>query len=246
MAHVPPLTKHFFFMNLSDVQCEITLEYQKVVKQLFLKGKTDPVNPGDLLRAFRTRFPQFARNEQHDAQEALLLLIDVFEESLGKQFIQELFNGEETQVTTWKSGSSRVENKFTTMVMDVSEPCHLLDLIKDQLVPVNLEGYVDSEGASHSATVERKVTRWPNFTSFSFSMYDHKFPIEIPFEFEGLKAFACIMHQGHQNGGHYALLVRRYDKWYVKDDGSVIEIPDISILKGEFYMAFYRPTNSLI
>lgn len=233
-------------MNLSDVQCEITLEYQKVVKQLFLKGKTDPVNPGDLLRAFRTRFPQFARNEQHDAQEALLLLIDVFEESLGKQFIQELFNGEETQVTTWKSGSSRVENKFTTMVMDVSEPCHLLDLIKDQLVPVNLEGYVDSEGASHSATVERKVTRWPNFTSFSFSMYDHKFPIEIPFEFEGLKAFACIMHQGHQNGGHYALLVRRYDKWYVKDDGSVIEIPDISILKGEFYMAFYRPTNSLI
>jgi uncharacterized UBP type Zn finger protein len=246
LAHVPPLTKHLFFTNLSDVRCEITLEYQKVVRQLFLKDKTDPVNPKDLLGAFRARFPQFARNQQHDAQEALLLLIDVFEESLGKQFIQGLFNGEETQVTTWKGGSSKVENKFTTMVMDVSEPCHLRDLIKDHFVPVHLEGYIDSEGASHSATVERKVTRWPNFTSFSFSMYDHKFPIEIPFEFEGLKAFACIMHQGHQGGGHYALLVRRYDKWYVKDDGSVIEIPDISILKGEFYMAFYRPINSLI
>jgi ubiquitin C-terminal hydrolase len=76
-------------------------------------------------------------------------------------------------------------------------------------------------------------------------MYDYKFPIELSMDFKGLKLFACILHQGHRNGGHYALLVRRYDKWYVKDDASVNEIPNIETMKGEFYMAFYRPTNSL-
>jgi ubiquitin C-terminal hydrolase len=245
LAHVPPLTKHFFFTDLSTLQCDITREYQKVVKQLFIKGKSDPVSPSDLLGAFRLRFPQFARNQQHDAQEAVLLLIDVFEESLGKEFIQGLFNGEEIQTTTWKNGSSEIKNQFTTMLMDVTEPCHLRDLLEERLTPVSLEDYVDNEGATHHAIVTRKVSRWPSFTSFSFSMYDHKFPIEIPFEFEGLKVFACILHQGHQNGGHYALLVRRYDKWYVKDDGSVNEIPNIETLKGDFYMAFYRPVNSL-
>ena len=245
LAHVPPLTKHFFFTDLSGLHCDITREYQNVVKQLFVKGRTDPVSPSDLLGAFRVRFPQFVRNQQHDAQEAVLLLIDVFEESLGKDFIQGLFNGEETQLTTWRTGSSEVKNQFTTMLMDVSEPCHLRDLLSDREIPTSLEDYTDTDGNVHKATVSRKVTKWPDFTSFSFSMYEHKFPIEIPFEFKGLKVFACILHQGHQNGGHYALLVRRYDKWYIKDDGSVHEIPNIEILRGDFYMAFYRPLNSL-
>jgi hypothetical protein len=76
-------------------------------------------------------------------------------------------------------------------------------------------------------------------------MYDYKFPIELPFEFEGRKLYACILHQGHKNGGHYALLVRRHDKWFIKDDGAVHQIPNIELMKGEFYMAFYRPMNSL-
>jgi len=246
LAHVPPLTKHFFDVPYEG-PCNITREYQKVVRQLFVRGKTDPVSPSDLIGAFRARFPSFVVGQQHDAQEAVLLLIDVFEESLGKEFIQGLFNGEEVQKTIWDSGCSEVRTPFTTLLMDVNEPCRLQDLIDDRKEPVILEGYTDNQGKTHaSAAVERKVARWPKFTSFSFSMYDsYKFPIELPFEFKGLKLFACIMHQGHRNGGHYALLVRRYDKWYVKDDCTITEVPSIDILKGEFYMAFYRPMNSL-
>jgi ubiquitin C-terminal hydrolase len=54
-----------------------------------------------------------------------------------------------------------------------------------------------------------------------------------------------VLHQGHKNGGHYALLVRRFDKWYIKDDETVREVPQIQSLRGEFYLAFYRPVNSL-
>lgn len=245
LAHVPPLTKHFFSTPYEG-PCDVTREYQKVIRQLFIKDETSPVSPSDLLGAFRARFPRFAGHQQHDAQEAVLLLIDIFEESIGKEFIQNLFNGEDVQETMWDEGMSTLKTPFTTLLLDVSEPCRLHDLIEDRLEPIAIENYVDDSGKTHNiASVRNRVGRWPKFTSFSFSMYDYKFPVELPFEFEGRKLFACIMHQGHKNGGHYALLVRRYDKWYIKDDESVREVPGIESLRGEFYLAFYRPMNSL-
>jgi hypothetical protein len=130
--------------------------------------------------------------------------------------------------------------------LDVSEPCRLQDLLKDRLEPILIENYTDSSGKTHDkAAIQTRIHRWPKFTSFSFSMYEYKFPIEIPLEFEGLKLFACVMHQGHKNGGHYALLVRRFDKWYIKDDERISELPALQNLKGEFYQAWYRPMKSL-
>jgi ubiquitin C-terminal hydrolase len=241
LAHVPPLTKHLFSVDLEQCPCEITKEYQKVVRQLFVKDRSDPVSPSDLLGAFRVRFPQFA-NGQHDSQEVVLLLIDVFETALGREFVTEIFNGEDAQETLWDGGMSIVRNPFTALILDVTEPCRLKDLMDDRAEPIPIENYVDSDGKAHeTAAVRRVVVRWPKVICFSFSMYDHKFPIEIPLEFENKKLFACIVHLGVQNGGHYALLVRRYDKWYIKDDDQVREVPKIENLRGEFYMAFYRP-----
>ncbi len=246
LAHVPPLTRHFFFTDLTNCPCDITKEYQKVVKQLFVKGETKPVSPSDLLGAFRIRFPQFDPMRQHDAQEVVLLLIDVFEESIGKEFITDLFNGEEVQEISWKGGSSKITNPFTTLILDVSEPGRLQDLIDDRQKAILIQNYKQEEGTEHAeAQVTRGVARWPKFINFSFSMYDYKFPIEIPFEFEGRMLFACILHMGHKQGGHYALLVRRYNKWYIKDDETIHEVPDILNMKGEFYQAWYRPKRSL-
>jgi ubiquitin C-terminal hydrolase len=245
LAHVPPLTKHFFSTEYQG-QCDVTREYQKVVKQLFTKDKTDPVSPSDLLGAFRVRFPEFSDGRQHDAQEVILHLIDVFENSLGKEFVTDLFNGTEAQETMWDGGMSTIKTPFTTILLDVAEPCRLQDLLEDRLEPITVENYTDSDGKQHEAVMVRnRIEKWPKFISFSFSMYDYKFPIEIPLEFDGRKLFACVMHQGHKNGGHYALLVRRFDKWYIKDDERVTEISQIETLRGEFYLAFYRPMNSL-
>jgi len=246
LAHVPPLTKHFFSADLDDQQCEITLEYQKVVKALFTKGADGPVNPRNLLAAFRMKFPAFANNGQHDAQEVTLVLIDVFEKSLGKDFVTGIFNGEDAQETIWPDGTKTQRSPFTTLILDVGEPARLADLIKDREEPAGISDYIDDYGKKHHvAAIRNRVERWPKIIGFTFAMYSYKFPIEIPLEFEGRKLFACILHTGIQYGGHYALLVRRYDKWYIKDDESVREIPKIETLKGEFYQAWYRPMNSL-
>ena len=241
LAHVPPLTKHLFSLPPYEGPCDITREYQKLTRQLFLKDHTDAVSPSGLLGAFRAQFPQFADQGQHDAQEVVLLLIDVFEKSLGKELIQEIFNGEDSQETLWDTGMSTVKTPFTTLVLDVSKPSNLLDLLKDRLDEQPIEGYVDSNGKTHeTAAIRHRISKWPRIVSFSFSMYECKFPIEIPFEFEGRKLFACVLHQGVQRGGHYALLVRRFNKWYLKDDETVREV-EPTIFKGEFYQAWYRP-----
>lgn len=246
LAHVPPLTKHLFTTNLETCLCDVTKEYQKVVRELFIKDRTDPVCPGPLLAAFRARYAAFANPGQHDAQEVVLLFIDAFETALGREFVAEIFNGEDAQETTWPGGTSVVRTPFTAMILDVNEPCRLKDLLDERSESISIENYTDDSGRTHAvAGVRRAVARWPRVACFSFSMYNRKFPVEIPLEFEGRRLFACIIHMGVQHGGHYALLVRRYDTWYIKDDEIVREVPQIETLRGEFYMAFYRPTNSL-
>ena len=240
LAHIPPLSKHFFF-NTLDTTCPVTLEYQKVAKQLFLKEHTDPVDPSGLLKAFRDRFVQFANQDQHDAQEVILNLIDVFEASLGKEFIRDLFNGEEIQETIYPTGVSKVQNTFTTMLLDVSGPSRLEDLIRAKETPVGIKDYTDDTGKTHHvAAIQTRVTSWPRIVIFSFSMYDRKFPIEIPFEFQGRKLFACVIHKGIRHGGHYALMVLRHGKWFIKDDEIVSEIETPKNFNGPFYLVLYR------
>lgn len=243
LAHVPPLSKHLFSTDLSECPCTLTKEYQKVVKQLFLKDKTDPLCPDALFSAFKGRFPQFGDGQQHDAQEVVIQLIDVFEHSLGKEFITDLFNGEEVQETVWDGGRSVKHTPFTTLILDVTEPCRLMDLLEAKTFEI--ENYKDNSGKTHAhATVQTRVGRWPKFVSFTFPMYDYKFPIEIPLEFEGRVLFACIVHMGNRNGGHYALIVKRFNKWYIKDDASVTE-SQAPPRRGAFYQVWYRPKHSL-
>ena len=240
LAHVPPLTKHFFSEDLEACPCQVTREYQNVARQLFLKDHADPVDPSGLLSAFRIRFPNFANANQHDAQEVIVLLIDIFEQSLGREFIREIFNGTENQETVFPGGRSNLESEFTTLLLDVTEPTSLGHLLEDREKHRAIKDYTDAAGKTHHvAAVQTCVKKWPKVLSFSFSMYDYKFPIEIPNEFKGKKLFACVLHAGIQQGGHYALMVRRWDKWYIKDDETVNEITP-SEFKGPFYMAWYR------
>ena len=119
-------------------------------------------------------------------------MIDVFEQSLGKEFVTGIFNGEDAQETIYPDGMSSRLSPFTTMILDVSEPGSLVDLLTDRSEHKAIEGYTDDRGKTHHcAAVRNVVRRWPKIIGFSFSMYDYKFPVEIPLEFEGRKLFAC-------------------------------------------------------
>ena len=206
LSHVPPLSQYFMMHEYVGL-CPITFEYQKVLRQLLIKDTTEPVDPTHLLFAFRGVFPEFEEKKQHDAQEVIILLISVFELSLGKEIVGPIFNGvEDGQV-------------FTTKILDVCEPCNLLHLLEDH-----------------------KVTQWPHVTSFTLGMYNHKFPVIFPFTFMNKNLFAVVMHRGTDGEGHYALCVKVRNTWYIKEDETVYEIPyQIETMRGEFYMAFYRP-----
>jgi len=218
----------------------VTREYQKVARQLFLKDGVGPVDPSALLAAFRTRFPSFTGGTQHDAQEVIVLLIDVFEKSIGKKLIRSIFNGKECQETVYPGGVSKKDSEFVTLILGPTGPTSLGQLLEARLKHVGIEGYVDDDGKRHHvAAVRTVVTEWPRVFGVTFAMYDQKFPIEIPQELQGRKLFAAVLHHGIQWGGHYALLVRRYDKWYIKDDETVTELNEVPKC-APFYMAWYR------
>jgi ubiquitin C-terminal hydrolase len=240
LAHVPPLSKFLFEADPYDGPCDVTREYQKVARELFTKDLTDPVDPRALLAAFRTRFPDFTGGSQHDAQEVIVLLIDVFEKSIGQKFIRSIFNGQECQETVYPGGVSKKTNEFVTLILGPTGPTSLEKLLETRLKHVGIEGYVDDSGKRHHvAAVRTVVTQWPRVFGVTFSMYDQKFPIEIPLTLEGHKLFAAVLHHGIQWGGHYALVVRRWDKWYLKDDETVTELSEPPKC-GPFYMAWYR------
>jgi len=239
LAHVPPLSRHLF-LNDYEGDCKITKEYQRVAKKLFLSGEKTPVDPTQLLSEFRSKFPSFTGNQQHDAQEVIVNLIDVFESSLGKELVQDIFNGTETQETVYPGGVSRREETFTTLILEPTSNSNLKSILEDRWKHSAIADYVDDSGKKHHvAAIGRKVTKWPKIIGFTFSMYNSKFIIEIPETFEGKRLFAVVLHAGIMYGGHYALAVKRYDKWYIKDDDSVSEL-EKAPTKGPFYMAWYR------
>jgi len=212
-----------------------------VAKQLFLSGKSEPVDPRDLLTVFKTKFSAFADGGQHDAQEVIVCLIDVLEQSLGKDLITDIFNGEEVQETVYPGGVSKRPEIFTTLILDVNSETDLVTLLKDREKHVGISDYIDDTGKKHNvAAIGRRVTKWPKILCFTFSMYSRKFPIEIPNEIHDRKLFAVVLHSGMMFGGHYAIAVKRYGKWYIKDDDTVSELNEPP-RKGPFYMALYRP-----
>ena len=239
LAHVPQLS-NYLFKNKYSGDCPVTREYQLLVRELFSKSETRAACPLPLIGAFRGKFSRFDNLNQHDSQEVILCLIDTFEETLGKEFIKKIFNGEETTETVYPGGKSTYRSDFVTMLFVLDGPSDLMDLIKNKNNFQKISGYKDTEGTEHAEAETRTiVTRWPEIISFSFGMYGRKSTIKVPQEFEGKRLFAAVVHQGGPNGGHYALAVKRHGEWYLKDDESVLKMSEPP-MNGYFYMVWYR------
>jgi ubiquitin C-terminal hydrolase len=243
LAHVPFLT-NTLLRKPYEGECALTRAFCRLVDDLW--NDSGNPDPRDLLLAFRTRFPSFDPG-QHDAQEAFLCLVDVLENSMGKEFIKKIFNGRDSQVTEWPEGSSKISSEFVTIVFSLSEPREvtLEGLMKERGKPVRIAGYKSDDGNEHDeAFVTTRVEEWPQVATFTFACYSgHKPIILLPDEYEGRQLFAVVLHMGGPGGGHYALAVRYNNEWFIKDDGSVTKI-DGPPRRGPYYMALYRLQNS--
>lgn len=239
LAHIPSLSNHLIHFRYTG-ECQFTQEYRRTIRELFSKAKFEPVCSQALIGAFKTQFPRFDNLNQHDSQEVVLCIIDTLEKSLGKEFIKNIFNGEETTETHYPGGKSEYKNDFTTQLFIVNENSDLLDLVKNKKYFQNISGYRDENGTEHEhASTRTIVTRWPKIISFTFGMYGRKCVIRIPDVFEDKKLFAVIVHQGGMRGGHYAVAILRNDVWYLKDDETVTKLSEPPV-QGHFYMVWYR------
>lgn len=239
LAHVPLLVNSLLREGY-DGPCNLTKEFSKLVRQIWCDGEIP--DPQPMHDAFTTRFPRFAGTGQHDAQEVIICMIDVFENSLNKIFIKKIFTGREAQETVYPGGTSTRVDDFVSIMFPMSGETEvtLEELVRKREKHAALSGYTDDAGTTHNvAAVCQRVEQWPIVATFTFGMYGPKSTVILPEIFEGRRLFAVVLHAGMMHGGHYAVAVRHGDKWFIKDDETIHELKEAP-LKGPFYMAMYR------
>lgn len=228
LFHVPPLTRRLCDEPYAG-SCDVTREYSLLVAELLRADEDAPAAPRALLAAFRRRFPDFDNCAQHDAAEALARLLDVFEDSLGKPFMQSLFQGDATQTVTYVKPSadspytkSVTRAPFFSVPLPVPEPGLTLDeLLEAAARPTCLDDYVDDEGNEHTAFTDTAITRLPPVCIFVFDSRHCHFAVHMPCEWRGRRLRAFIVHQGADRRGHYVAAGRVKDQWWVKSDETV-------------------------
>lgn len=238
MSHVPDLTNRLLTRPYEDGPCDVTREYSRLMHAMW-KSK-DPVSMNAFHQAFTKKYTSFANMYPHDVQEVVLALIDTFEASLGVGFIQNIFNGTETQEVTYPKGVSKKEHELTTVVLMPTEQNQSLDeLVKKRACFEAFSGYIDDAGEEYHAAVTRTyVSRWPSIIIFSFSQYTNKYVVRVPKTFENYTLFGLVVHYGTTGGGHYAAYVKHKGVWRYIDDDVIIEKEPTE--SSEYYMAFYK------
>lgn len=237
MAHVPELTNHLF-QNEYDGPCQVTKEYGALLKAMW-KGKDSP-DPRALYEAFITHFPKFTRFAPHDVQEVVLELVNLFETTLGKDLIQDVFNGKEIQEVTYPKGVSKKEHDVTVIVLTPRASGQKLDeLFREREGMDAFSGYIDDDGTQwHAAVTRTYITTFPRTLIVSFSQYNAKHSISVPQRYNGYALFGLVVHYGTVNGGHYAVYTKHRGVWRYIDDDVIIEKEPPET--GEYYMAWYK------
>ena len=237
LSHVPDLTNRLL-KEPYEGPCDVTREYSKLVCALWRKDESP--DPRAFHDAFTRKYMSFRNLQPHDVQEVVLALIDTFESALGPQFIQEIFNGKETQEVTYPKGVSKRENDVTTIVVCPDSQNQTLDeLLRKREKHEAFPGYIDDAGEEYHAAVTRTIiSKWPSIGIVSVNQYHAKYVVRIPQEIPGYRLFALVVHYGTTGGGHYAAYVKHKGVWRYIDDDSVVERDPSEA--GEYYMAFYK------
>jgi len=256
LFQVPALTRRA--MAYDEGGCAITSAYAQLIRDLLDREADGPADPSHLWRAFKARFTHFQEHETHDATEVIVFLLDVFESSLGVQFIQDLFYGE-TETTVTAVGSEGLDHDRTFEVLSQTKDTIILvnlpsflpgdkleDILYEFSVPVEMKDFVDDDGRrrehAYTSTVFKK---YPHACMFVFGNANMHFPVDLPAQWNGRTLVAMILHVDDAAGAmqHYVVACCIHGKWFFKDDGCVIELdytPDMP----RCYAALYDSRRS--
>lgn len=257
LAHVSALTARLLYPRPYDGECQLTAAYARLLSELYPQGRQGqgsegPVDPTEFVDALRARYPQFANaevegidfaeNGQHDAVEVMLVMIRTLEQSLGEEFIANIFVGKMRQTTSAPGVSSTITDPFGFLPLDVNEPATLAELVAEYLAPHTVEGFRNSEGECVRARTVLEVVEWPRTVVFTFNVFSYHFLVTLPLEFEGRRLVAVVLQHGSASSGHYGAAVRVKDQWWLKNDSSceMFESNTAGCLVAKAYAAVYR------
>lgn len=200
--------------------CQFTHEFRKIHAS-YVQDATDPIDNRHLLVAFFYAFPMFKNLEQHDAQEALLCMIDILEKAIPA--IKPMVYGKKSQETVFPGGKKEKESQFCLHILDTKQ--HVLDKALEKSFAWNvLEDYRDDAGKTHHVATTREIIK--EVAPVFFISFDAKSRVQLLDGLNiGYELVASATHVGSQFGGHYASYVKQNDAWFLIDDHSVNPCP---------------------
>lgn len=240
LLHIPLLSNYFIRYPYEEDVCAFTREYSNLVRTYWKRGAV--VDVGPILTRFRETFPRFDTSQQHDAQEAIMCILDILERST--PLVKEWFYGKKMQETIWPGGKSSSEEDFsihliTSKGKDMGE---MLSASTDWNV---LEQFEDTEGKVHHVATTRMVfSKLPRIFMLSFDAKSHVEIIErIVIGASEYTLVSTAVHVGHQDDGHYVSFVKRKDTWYFINDSHVQERA-LPVEAGYYFMVYTLKTPS--
>lgn len=218
LAHVPTLTNRFLRDGPYTGDCEVTRAYSTLVRHMWNRKETGPLDPRDLLHAFQAKFTDFTPLHQHDAHEAVLSLMDALEKSLGLDYMKPIFYGKEEQLVVYPGGTSSRTHDFCSLFVD--SPDHMEKYDKYHI----LSDYVDDAGKKYNAAAMQTIIKETG--QCMSAIFTQKCPAELILDtYNGMKLFGLVIHWGlSANSGHYAVILKHKGQWRLIDDDTVTEI----------------------
>ena len=266
LLQVPQLS-NFMIMKKISVPCEFTLEYQKLVKQMWLNKTRCHENPQKLFNIFKKLYKQFNNTDQQDSHEMIMCFLDTLDKSLRPfkpvyfpgppeehSLVREIFYGKILQEVVTPQGKNKNFEDTTCLMMFLTNDTTLEKCLTEYTKWNFLDNYKDDSGNHQQVTTTRHVFWYtPYILIISFKMYTGKFKIKLPEIFDvtpwihpesphkkniQYRLFGTCTHSGSTHGGHYVSHVLHHNVWYMKDDSIVQQCGPP--LDGYHYVVFYK------
>jgi ubiquitin C-terminal hydrolase len=195
-----------------------------------------------LLHEFLKIYPRFKIGEPHDAQDALLCIIDILEKEY--PIIKEVLYGETTQITISPVGKNTVKTPFCIHFLNMGKQIKSVNEMIDEGYKWNtIEGYIDNEGKKHHvATTRRTISKKPKVLLISF---DTKSCVKVEEHLNlGYVLKGTIIHKGIQWGGHYMSMSKFGEDWIIQDDDSLGKLNTLPKEDSHYILVYNLETPS--
>jgi uncharacterized UBP type Zn finger protein len=225
LLHIHDVSVHIL-KNKYEGECTFTKIYEHIIHVYFSTREVKVFTLTPLLNEFVKTFPRFTIGEPHDAQDALLCIIDILEKDY--PIIKELLYGEVSQITISPASKNVLKTPFCIHFLNMDKEIKSVNQMIEEGYKWNVvEGYVDDNGKKHHvATTRRVISKKPKILLISF---DKKSRVKIDTYLNlGYELQGSIIHQGIQWGGHYMSMCKLGNEWFIQDDdtlGKITELP---------------------